>query len=159
MAYFRFCYGSEAVKCAFVTAKSGVAPKKFLGIPKLEPQAAVLSRRLSLVVIKEHDYIIDSTYFWTDSSTVFQWIRGESKRHPFFIANRIGEILDSTDPCQRNHCPGLLNPADHGSRGLPATSITSGSSWLNGSAFLPGLSTTVDTRNQYVVLVSCWLKR
>ena len=40
---------------------------------KLELQAAVLNARLSLVVIKEHDYIIDSTYFWTDSSIVFQW--------------------------------------------------------------------------------------
>ena len=136
MAYLRFCYASGAVKCAFVMAKTRVAPMKPLSIPKLELQAAVLSARLSLVVIKEHDYIIDSTYFWTDSSTVFQWIRGVSKRHPAFIANRIGAILDSTDPCQRNHCPGLLNPADDGSRGLPVTSITSGSRWLNVPAFL-----------------------
>ena len=137
VAYFRFCYSSGAVKCAFVAAKTRVAPKKPLSIPKLELQAAVLSARLSLVVIKEHDYIIDSTYFWTDSSTVFQWIRGVSKRHPAFIANRIGEILDSTDPCQWNHCPGLLNPADDGSRGLPVTSITSGSRWLNAFLLLP----------------------
>jgi len=89
-----------------------------------------------LVETKEHDNIIDSAYFWTDSSTVFQWIRGVSKRHPAFITNRIGEILDSTDPCQWNHCPGLLNPAGDGSRGLPVTSITSGSRWLNGPAFL-----------------------
>ena len=136
VACFRFCYSSGAVKCAFVAAKTRVAPKKPLSIPKLELQAAVLSARLSLVVIEEHDYIIDSTYFWTDSSTVLQWIRGVSKRHPAFIANRIGEILDSTDPCQWNHCPGLLNPADDGSRGLPVTSITSGSRWLNGPAFL-----------------------
>ena len=30
----------------------------------------------------------------------------------------------------------LLNPADDGSMGLPVTSITSGSRWLNGPAFL-----------------------
>ena len=136
VAYLRFCFASGAVKCAFVMAKTRVAPMKPLSIPKLELQAAVLSARLSLVVIKEHDYIIDSTYFWTDSSTVFQWIRGVSKRHPAFIANRIGEILDSTDPCQWNHCPGPLNPADDGSRGLPVTPITSGSRWLNVPAFL-----------------------
>ena len=136
VAYFRFCYSSGAVRCAFVTAKTRVAPKKPLSIPKLELQAAVLSARLAVVVIKEHDYIIDSTYFWTDSSTVFQWIRGESKRHPAFIANRIGEILDTTEPSQWNHCPGRLNPADDGSRGLPVTSITSESRWLNGPAFL-----------------------
>ena len=111
------------MKCAFVTAKTRVASKKPLSIPKLELQAAVLSVRLSLVVVKEHDYIIDATYIWTDSSTVFQWIRGVSKWHPAFIANQIGEILDSTDPCQWNHCPGTLNPADDGSRGLSVTSL------------------------------------
>ncbi|KAL9977438.1 hypothetical protein ACROYT_G014841 [Oculina patagonica] len=136
VAYFRFCYASGAVRCAFVTAKTRVAPKKPLSIPRLELQAAVLSARLAAVVIKEHDYIIDSTYYWTDSSTVFQWIRGVSKRHPAFIANRIGEILDSTEPNQWNHCPGQLNPADDGSRGLPVSSIASGSRWVNGPAFL-----------------------
>ena len=157
VAYLRFCYTSGAVKCAIVMAKTRVAPKKPLSIPKLELQAAVLSARLSLVVIKEHDYIIDSTYFWTDSSTVFQWILGVSKRHPAFIANRIGEILDSTDPCQWNHCPGMLNPADDGSRGLPVTSITSGNRWLNGPAFLllpeekwPKGNSTLEPPKQYV---------
>ena len=67
---------------------------------------------------------------------MFQWIRGVSKRHPAFIAHRIGEILDLTDPSQWNHCPGPLNPADDGSRGLPITSITSSSRWLNDPAFL-----------------------
>ena len=136
VAYFRFCYASGAVRCAFVTAKTRVAPKKPLSIPRLELQAAVLSARLATVVIKEHDYIIDSTYYWTDSSSVFQWIRGVSKRHPAFIANRIGEILDSTEPNHWNHCPGQLNPADDGSRGLPVSSITSGSRWVNAPAFL-----------------------
>ncbi|XP_068692552.1 uncharacterized protein [Montipora foliosa] len=157
VAYLRFCYANGAVKCAFVMAKTRVAPKKPLSIPKLELQAAVLSTRLSLVVVKEHDYIIDSTYFWTDSNTVFQWILGVSKRHPAFFANRIGEILDSSDPCQWNHCPGLLNPADDGSRGLLVTSITSGSRWLNGPAFLllpeekcPKRNSTLKPPKQYV---------
>ena len=136
VAYFRFSYANGSVKCAFVTAKTRVAPKKPLSIPRLELQAAVLSARLSTVVIKEHDYRIDSTYLWTDSSTVFQWIRGESKRHPAFIANRVGEILDTTETSQWNHCPGALNPADDGSRGLPVTAITSESRWLNGPVFL-----------------------
>ena len=75
VANSRFSYAGEAVRCAFVTAKTRVAPKKPLSIPKLELQAVVLSARLSAVVIKEHDYNIDSKYLWTDSSTVFQWIR------------------------------------------------------------------------------------
>ena len=109
VAYFRFSYASGAVRCAFVTAKMQVAPKKPLSIPKLELQAVVFSAKLSAVVIKEHDYNIDSKYLWTDISTVFQWIRGESKCYPAFIGNQIGEILDMTEPSQWNHCPGPLN--------------------------------------------------
>ena len=59
VTYFRFSYASDAVRCAFVTAKTRVSPKKPLSIPRLKLQVAVLSARVSAVVIKEHDYIID----------------------------------------------------------------------------------------------------
>ena len=62
VAYFRFSYANGSVDCAFVTAKTRVASKKPLSIPRLELQAAVLSARLSTVVIKEHDSWMDSTY-------------------------------------------------------------------------------------------------
>ena len=67
---------------------------------------------------------------------MFHWIHGESKRHPAFIANRVGEILDTTEPSQWKHFPGALNPADDGSRGLPVTAITSESRWLNSPVLL-----------------------
>ena len=79
---------------------------------------------------------MDSTYLWADSSTVFQWIRGESKRHPSFVANRVGEILGTTEPSQWNHCLGPVNPTYDGSRGLPVTAITSESRWLNSPVIL-----------------------
>lgn len=67
--------------CICYSEDSG-SPKKPLSIPRLELQAAGLSARLAAVVIKDHDYITDSTYYWTGSSTVFQWIHGVSKCHP-----------------------------------------------------------------------------
>lgn len=136
VAYFRFTYASGSVRCAFVTAKTRVAPQKRLSIPKLELQAAVLSVRMSDMVTREHDYVIDDVYFWSDSIVVLYWIHGASKRQPPFIANRIGEILDSTDPSQWQHCPGKLNPADDSSRGLSAAEITSNNRWMNGPAYL-----------------------
>ena len=36
VVYFRFSYATGSVKCAFVTAKTRVAPKKPLSIPRLE---------------------------------------------------------------------------------------------------------------------------
>ena len=64
------------------------------------------------------------------------WIQGATKRQPPFIANRIGEILDSSDPSQWHHCSGKLNPADDCSRGLTSKEITSESRWINGPTYL-----------------------
>ena len=136
VAYLRFEYPGGQRQCTFVAAKTRVAPVKPLSIPKLELQAAVLSVRLAGVIQREHDYKISTVCFWSDSSTVIGQIRGPSKRHPSFTANRLSEILDTSEPNQWRHCPGKLNPADDGSRGLRADAITSDSRWLNGPAFL-----------------------
>ena len=136
VAYFRFEYPGGERQCAFVAAKTRVAPVKPLSIPRLELQAAVLSVRLAIMIQKEHDYEISSTHYWSDSSAVIGQIRGESKRHPAFTANRLSEILDASEPQQWCHCPGKLNSADDGSRGLKADAITPNCRWLNGPAFL-----------------------
>ena len=136
VAYFWFEYPSGERQCAFVAAKTRVAPVKPLSIPRLELQAEVLSVRLACMIQKEHDYEVSSTYYWSDSSAVTGQIHGESKRHPAFTANRLSEILDTSEPQQWRHCPGKLNPADDGSRGLRADAITSNRRWLNGPAFL-----------------------
>ncbi|XP_022806184.1 uncharacterized protein LOC111343295 [Stylophora pistillata] len=138
VAYSRFEYPGGERQCTFVAKKTRVAPVKPLSIPRLELQAAVLSVRLALacMIQKEHDYEVSSTYYWCDSSAVIGQIRGESKRHPAFTANRLSEILDTSEPQQWRHCPGKLNPADDGSRGLKADSITPNCRWLNGPSFL-----------------------
>jgi len=53
---------------------------------------------LTLSWVKEHDYAISSTCYWSDSTAVIGQIRGESKRHPAFTANRLSEILDASEP-------------------------------------------------------------
>ena len=136
VAYFRFVYPGGRVQCAFVAAKTRVAPVRPLSIPKLELQAALLSLRLGNMIKKEHDFDISPVYVWSDSIAVLGQIRGPSKHHPAFIANRLSEILDTSESNQWRHCPGKLNPADDGSRGLRAYAITSESRWLNGPAFL-----------------------
>ena len=136
VVYFRFAYGDGSVKIAFVLAKTRVAPRKQLSIPRLELQAVVLNARLAHVAVKEHDYEVDKVYHWSDSTTVLHWIHGTAKRHPRFIANRLGEILDSTQPNQWRYCPIKSNPADDGSRGLPVSVITPSSRWLSGPDYL-----------------------
>lgn len=79
-----------------MTAKTRAAPQKQLSIPRLELQAAVLRVIMSAMIVKEHDYVIEHVYFWTDSITVLQWIQGSSKRHPSFIADRVGELTPAS---------------------------------------------------------------
>ena len=97
VAYFRFEYPSGERQCAFVAAKTRVAPLKPLSIPRLELQAAVLIVRLACMIQKEHHYEEPSTYYWSDSSAVIGQIHGESKRRPNFTANRLSEIVDTLE--------------------------------------------------------------
>ena len=113
-----------------------MAPLRQLIIPKLELQAAVMCTRLLETVKKKHTYPIDSFHLWSDSQTVIQWIHNCSRRHPTFIANRVAEIQDSTDPDQWRHVPDRLNVADERSRGMHAQEIHAGCRWITGPAFL-----------------------
>lgn len=88
------------------------------------------------MIKKEHDYDVSSTYYWSESSATIGQIRGESKRNPAFTANRLSEILDTSEPRQWRHYSSKLSPADDGSRGLKADAITANCRWLNGPAFL-----------------------
>ncbi len=134
VAYFRFEYPSGERQCAFVAAKTRVAPVKPLSIPRLELQAEVLSIRLAIMIQKEYDCEISSTHYWSDSSAVIGQIRGESKRHPALTTVRL-LIIHASEQQQWRHCPGERNPADDGSRGLKADAIAPSCRWLNGPAF------------------------
>ena len=74
--------------------------------------------RLAIMIQKEHLYEISSTHYWSDRSDAIGQIRGESRRHPAFTANRLSEILDASEREQWLHYPGKLNPVDDASRGL-----------------------------------------
>ncbi len=99
VGYFRFLYPDGSIQCCFIMGRTRVAPLRQLSIPKLELQA-VLCVRLLNVIKTEHTYEISSCYLWTDSTTALQWIRSHSRRHPTFIANRIAEIQDDSDPSE-----------------------------------------------------------
>ena len=116
--------------------KSRVAAFRQLIIPQPELQAAFMCARLSEVVKENHTYEIDSCHLWSDSRTVIGWINNTSHRHPAFIANRVAEIHDLTNPEQWRPVPSQINVADDGSRGLHALDIRPSSRWLNGPAFL-----------------------
>ena len=71
---------------------------------------------------------------WSDSTIVLQWIDSTSK-HPIFISNRVGEILENTNVDQWNHVATCDNPAYAGTRSMSAEVLRS-SSWVRDPDFL-----------------------
>ena len=51
--------------------------------------------RVADTIKAEHDMAIHESVFWSDSSTVLQWVNSESRRFNTFVANRIYEMQDS----------------------------------------------------------------
>ena len=52
--------------------------------------------RLKQLIVDEHDVEIERTLFWTDSTTVLQWLHIADKRQSVFVASRVAEVLDSS---------------------------------------------------------------
>ena len=106
-----------------------------LSIPRLELQAAVMAVRLKEQIVKECEMKINSCSFWSDSFSVLQWIHSSPRKQQVFLANRVAEILDTTDVLQWKHVSGINKPADIGTRAINIEELKR-SEWLNEPAWL-----------------------
>ncbi|XP_038061114.1 uncharacterized protein LOC119731899 [Patiria miniata] len=136
VAYLRTVDGSGRIDCSFIIGKARLCPKRSISIPRLELTAAVLSVQLSKMVQEELRLPITDIVFWTDSTSVLQYIRNESRRFRTFVANRVARIQDATDESQWRYVNSESNPADEGSRGLSAERMIKDGRWLKGPQFL-----------------------
>ena len=97
---------------------------------------AVLGYRLGIRTKKTIKANICSTTWWTDSSTVLHWLRSEASLFSTFIASKKEEIIEGSSPKEWRHVPGVLNPADDGSRGLYGSELSIDHRWFQGPEFL-----------------------
>ncbi|XP_059049478.1 uncharacterized protein LOC131844582 [Achroia grisella] len=135
VAYWRLKYHDGSIKIAFIMSKSRVSSLEPTPIARLELQAALLGVRLADTITRDCKQKINARYFWCDSRVALSWIRSDARNFKAFVANRVGEISESTLPREWRWVPSELNVADD------ATCISAKSSielnrWLNGPSFL-----------------------
>ena len=116
--YLRLIDDQGRIHCTLVLSKSRVAPIKSITIPRLELVGALVSLRLSLILLKSLHYDNIVPYYWTDSKIVLGYISNDSKRFHTFVANRIQEIRDNSSVTDWHYVKSTNNPADLASRGL-----------------------------------------
>lgn len=140
-AYLRFESPVGDARVSLIMAKSRIAPLKPMTVPRLELQAALLGSKLADFLKKEIKMKISGRFFWSDSTTVLQWIRSEPRQHNMYVANRLAEISELTRISEWRWVPSEENPADDATR-LTNDALVTGSRWFFGPNFLRNLKST-----------------
>ena len=127
----------DGVASNLALARVRVTPRsRKVSIPRLELMAALLGLRLAKKACAAFMIPMSEVLFWSDSINVLCWIRNDVKQFQSFVAHRVSEIREATDPEQWQHVPGSQNPADLPSRGVALDVLKSSDLWWNGPPFL-----------------------
>ncbi|XP_077374267.1 uncharacterized protein LOC144016825 [Festucalex cinctus] len=137
-AYLRTTDDQGKVHVAFVLARSRVAPKKCLSMPRLELSAALTGAQLVKLLETELTIPIHRVVCWSDSTTVLHWLQSESCRYKVFVGTRVAEIQTLTDSTNWRYVDSPRNPADHITRGLTLKELLGHRQWRFGPKFLSG---------------------
>ncbi|XP_048246131.1 uncharacterized protein LOC125377268 [Haliotis rufescens] len=136
VAYLRMSNDEGGIHTAFLIGKSRLAPVKTITVPRLELTAATVSIHIGQLLMKELESTPESVTYHTDSTTVLHYISNETKRFPIFVANRVKQIRDFSEPTQWKYVDSKSNPADVASRGISASHLLTCMNWFHGPKFL-----------------------
>ena len=136
VAYLRWKTQDGRYESRLIMAKSRMAPLKTVDIVRIELCGAVLSKRLRATILKEMQPQLERVIHLVDSEIVHAMIHKQSYGFNTFVANRVGEIQQSTNPNEWAWVPGKLNIADVASRGCSPEDLNSDSDWQKGPQFL-----------------------
>ncbi|XP_059093162.1 uncharacterized protein LOC131888340 [Tigriopus californicus] len=104
-------------------------------IARLELLAAVITSRAASYVARSiaHDLPI---HCFMDSFITLCRIRRGPDDYKIWVGSRLKVVLQNTTSSQWHFCPGEINPADLGSRGVSAHELKLSDLWWHGSPFL-----------------------
>ncbi|KAK0132488.1 Gag-Pro-Pol polyprotein [Merluccius polli] len=135
VAYMRTDDGQQ-VNVSFLMARSRVAPKKQLSIPRLELCAALIGAQLLNLLQAELTLNIRQATSWSDSTTVLYWLLSDSCRYKVFVGTRVAEIQELTKGQEWRYVDSQNNPADDLTRGKQLSDLAKPCRWNQGPAFL-----------------------
>ena len=124
------------VNVTFVLGCSRLAPRTaIVSVPRLELCAALLAVILACNVLRDLGIKIDLTVLYSDSQVVLGYIHNETRSFSRYVTRRVDAIVKALGREVWKFVPTDLNPADLGTRPLPAEQVQN-SAWLRGPEFL-----------------------
>ncbi len=112
------------IHVSFVFARSGVAPRKQMTIPRLELSAALTGAHVANILQAELTVDINHVILWSDSSTVLQWLKSDSCSYKVFVGTRVAKIQSLTDIESWRYVDAANNSADVITRGQSLKDLT-----------------------------------
>ena len=70
------------------------------------------------MLMEKMDLPIKCTKYWTDNKMVLHYLKNAKRPFKTYVANRVEEKRDNSQPERWNHEAGFLNPADNVLHGL-----------------------------------------
>ena len=87
VSYTRLFNEFDSIHCSFLIAKSQLGHLKPITVPRKELSAATLAAKVDRLVQDELDIKLNNSKFWSDSTSVLQYIKNEKRCFHTFIAN------------------------------------------------------------------------
>ena len=123
-SYLHMVDYNNKIHVVFVRGISRVTPKQPITIPRLELVSAVAAAELGRSIVSELSYKIDKVLYWTDFTSVLQFLNNRSESFKTFVANRVNTIHLLSRPEQWLHVGSKQNPADIASRGIMPNKVS-----------------------------------
>lgn len=136
VVYIRIEHLDDSITCQLIAAKSRIAPLKYLSIPKMELNGALLLVKLMDKINKALRIPNLEQNAWTDSSIVLCWLSNHPSKWKTYVANRVAKIHELHPSNKWKHVGSKLNPADCASRGITRPELETFKLWWEGPEFL-----------------------
>ena len=140
-AYIRWKLKAGGYWTRLIMAKSKIAPKNILSVPRMELNGAVMGNRIKNYILKNTKMKFSKIYQLVDSSTVLGYVHKECGVFNPYEGIRVSEI-QSTNNFAGDRLQGWawvagsVNPADWCTKPRPVKDLHPGGFWQNGPQFL-----------------------